>query len=159
MDTTVLIITLIVIVIGIGGTFLPLIPGVPMIFAAIAAYGWYEGFQVVTPKYLVILAGLAVLSMFIDYLTIYWGAKYFKSSKMGMYGAVLGGLAGLFLIPPLGLLICPWLGAIAGELMQGNDWKQALRSGMGAVIGLFSGIAFKIILGTGMLLSFLYVIF
>lgn len=159
MDTTVLIITLVIIVIGIGGTFLPLIPGIPVIFVAIAAYGWYEGFQVVTPKYLVIMGGLAVLSLFIDYLTIYWGAKYFQSSKMGMYGAVLGGLAGLFIIPPLGLLVCPWVGAIAGELIQGNDWNKALRSGMGAVIGLFSGIAFKIILGTGMLLSFLFVVF
>lgn len=159
MNTAVLIITLVLIVIGIGGTLLPLIPGIPLIFVAIGAYGWYEGFQVVTPKYLVIMAGITVLSLFVDYLTIYWGAKYFNSSKMGMYGAVLGGLAGIFIIPPLGLLVCPWLGAIAGELIQGNDWNQALRSGMGAVIGLFSGIAFKIVLGTGMLISFLFVIF
>jgi len=159
MHAAVLIITLVIVVLGIAGTFLPVIPGIPLIFAAIAAYGWYEGFQVVTPKYLVIMGGLAVLSIFIDYLTVYWGAKYFKSSKMGMYGAVLGSLVGLFIIPPLGLLICPWLGAIAGELIQGNDWNQALRSGMGAVIGLFSGIAFKIVLGMGMLLSFLFVVF
>ena len=119
-----------------------------MVFIAIAAYGWYEGFQVVTPKYLVILAGVAVLSLFVDYISTYLGAKYFDSSKMGLYGAVIGSIAGLFIFPPLGLLICPWLGAIIGELLQGNDWPKALRSGMGAVIGLFSGIAFKVALAS-----------
>jgi uncharacterized protein YqgC (DUF456 family) len=159
MDITIFIVTLAVILLGIAGTFLPVVPGVPLVFAAIAAYGWYEGFQAVTPNYLVILAGVAVLSLFVDYISAYMGAKYFDSSRMGLYGAVIGSLAGLFIFPPLGLLLCPWLGAIVGELLQGSDWPKAMRSGMGAVIGLFSGIAFKVALATGMLVSFLIVIF
>jgi Uncharacterized protein conserved in bacteria len=158
MHTTIVIITLIVILLGIAGTFLPVLPGIPMIFIAIAAYGWYQGFQTVTPVYLTVMAVLTILSLVVDYLAVYWGAKYFKSSKMGIYGAVLGSVAGLF-FPPLGLLIGPWVGAFIGELMQGNDWSQSLRSGTGAVIGLFSGIAFKVIIGIGMLISFLIVIF
>src|SRR5665647_361717 len=97
--------------------------------------------------------------MFIDFVSTYLGAKYFDSSRLGLYGAVIGSLAGIFIIPPLGLLICPWLGAVIGELIQGNDLPKALRSGMGAVIGLFSGIAFKLVLAVGMLVSFLVVIF
>ena len=159
MDTAIIVITLLVIGLGIAGTFLPLIPGIPLIFVAIAAYGWYEGFHIITARYLVIMAGLAVLSLFVDYVSTYLGAKYFNSSKMGLYGAVLGSLVGIFIVPPLGLLICPWLGAILGELVQGNEWPKALRSGMGAVIGLFSGIAFKAVLGLGMLVSFLIIIF
>jgi hypothetical protein len=159
MDVSIFIITLVVILIGIAGTFLPVLPGVPLVFMAIAAYGWYEGFQVITARYLVIIAGLAVLSLFVDYLSTYMGAKYFDSSKRGLWGAVLGSLAGLFIFPPLGLLICPWLGAIIGELTQGNDLQKALRSGLGVVIGLFSGIAFKVVLATGMLVSFLIMVF
>jgi len=159
MDVSIFIITLVVILIGIAGTFLPVLPGVPLVFMAIAAYGWYEGFQVITARYLVIIAGLAVLSLFVDYLSTYMGATYFDSSKRGLWGAVLGSLAGLFIFPPLGLLICPWLGAIIGELTQGNDLQKALRSGLGVVIGLFSGIAFKVVLATGMLVSFLIMVF
>lgn len=159
MDLSIFIITLVVIIIGIAGTFLPLLPGVPLVFGAIAAYGWYEGFQLITPRYLVIIAGLAVLSLFVDYWSTYMGAKYFNSSKMGLWGAVLGSLLGLFIFPPLGLLICPWLGAITGELIQGNDLQKAMRSGLGAVIGLFSGIVFKMILAIGMLVSFLLRVF
>jgi len=159
METTILIVTLAVILLGIAGTFLPVVPGVPLVFVAIAAYGWYEGFHEITPNYLVILAGVAVLSLFVDYVSTYLGAKYFDSSRLGLYGAVIGSVAGIFIFPPLGLLILPWLGAIVGELLQGNDWPKAMRSGMGAVIGLFSGIAFKVALATGMLVSFLLVIF
>ena len=159
MDTGVLIITIIAILIGIAGTFLPMLPGIPFIFVAVATYGWYEGFQLITPRYLVIIAGVALLSIFIDYLATYWGAKHFDSSKKGMWGAVLGGVIGLFIIPPLGLLVGPWLGAITGELLHGNELSKAFRSGIGAVIGLFTGIIFKVVVGIGILISFLIVVF
>ncbi|PKM77719.1 MAG: DUF456 domain-containing protein [Firmicutes bacterium HGW-Firmicutes-15] len=159
MDVWVVIITLAVILLGIAGTFVPVLPGVPLVFIAIAAYGWHDGFQTVTPRYLAIIAGVTVLSLFVDYLSTYLGAKYFGSSKKGLYGAVIGSFVGLFIFPPAGLLIGPWVGAIIGEFIDGNDWNKALRSGMGAVIGLFSGIAFKLMLATLMLVSFLIIIF
>jgi len=159
MDGWVLVITLVVILIGIAGTFVPILPGVPLVFVAIAAYGWHEGFQTVSPKYLVIIAGVTVLSLFVDYLSTYLGAKYFGSSRKGVYGAIIGSIIGLFMFPPVGLLFGPWVGAIIGEILEGNDWNKALRSGMGAVIGLFSGMAFKIMLATMMLISFLIIIF
>ncbi len=158
MNTVAVIITIVLILVGIAGTFVPILPGIPLIFVAIAAYGWYDGFQVITASYLAVLAGLALLSLFVDYLATYLGAKHFDSSKVGMWGAVLGGVAGIFIIPPLGLLICPWLGAILGELLQGHDLKKALRSGFGAVIGLFSGIVVKVIVGVAMLVSFLVIL-
>lgn len=159
MDGWILVLTLVVIMVGIAGTFVPIIPGVPLVFIAIAAYGWHEGFQTISPRYLVIIAGVTVLSLFVDYLATYMGAKYFGSSKKGLYGAVLGSFVGLFIFPPLGLLLGPWIGAIVGEFLQGNDWNKAMRSGTGAVIGLFSGIAFKVMLATIMLVSFLIIIF
>jgi uncharacterized protein YqgC (DUF456 family) len=159
VDGWVLAITLVVILVGIAGTFLPMLPGVPLVFIAIAAYGWHEGFQNVSPRYLVIIACVTVLTLFVDYLSTYLGAKYFGSSKKGVYGAVIGSFAGLFIFPPLGLLFGPWVGAVIGEYLQGNDLEKAMRSGMGAVIGLFSGIAFKVAIALIMLVSFLIIIF
>lgn len=159
MDTAVLIIALLFILVGIAGTILPILPGVAMIFVAIAAYGWYEGFQSITAGYLMVLAGLTILSMLVDYLSTYLGAKHFDSSRLGMWGAVLGSLLGIFLFPPLGIIVCPWLGALGGELVQGHDLRKAMRSGLGAVIGLFSGVVFKVLIGMGMLISFLAFVF
>jgi len=159
MDIVVLVIALLFILVGIAGTFLPVLPGAAMIFVAIAAYGWYEGFQAINTSYLMIVGGLTLLSMLVDYLSTYLGARYFDSSRLGMWGAVLGSVVGLFLFPPLGIIVCPWLGAIGGELIQGHDLGRAMKSGMGAVIGLFSGIAFKVAIGVGMLVSFLALVF
>jgi len=159
MDIVVLVIALLFILVGIAGTFLPVLPGAAMIFAAIAAYGWYEGFQAINTSYLMIVGGLTLLSMLVDYLSTYLGARYFDSSRLGMWGALLGSVVGLFLFPPLGIIVCPWLGAIGGELIQGHDLGRAMKSGMGAVIGLFSGIAFKVAIGVGMLVSFLALVF
>jgi len=158
VDIAILVIIIAVMLLGIAGTFLPFLPGIPLIFAAIAAYGWYEGFQQITPRFLLIMAGLAVISLFVDYVSTYLGAKYFNSSKMGLYGAVIGSIVGLFIFPPLGILIGPWLGAVAGELLQGNELNKAWRSGLGAVIGLFSGIFFKVVVGIAMLAAFIIVI-
>lgn len=159
MNTAVLVVVLVVIVLGIAGTFLPFLPGIAMVFVAIAAYGWFEGFHLVTAGYLTILAGLTVLSMLVDYLSTYLGAKYFDSSHLGMWGAVIGSIIGLFIFPPLGIIICPWIGAVTGEMAQGSDFQKAMKSGLGAVIGLFSGIIFKVIIGVGMLISFLVIVF
>lgn len=159
MNTTAVVITIIVILLGIAGTIIPFIPGVPLIFIAIATYGWYEGFHTITTKYIVILAALTLLSLLVDYLASTMGAKYFGSSKYGIYGALIGTLLGLFLFPPAGLLIGPWIGAIVGELMAGKEFNTALRTGVGTIVGLFSGIVFSLILAIIMLVSFLIVVF
>lgn len=159
IHTLVLIVTFVVILIGIAGTILPLIPGVPLVFVAIAAYGWYEGFQAVTPKYLLVLAGFAILSLFVDYLSTTLGAKYYGSSRSGIIGALVGALLGMFIFPPLGIFIGPWAGAVVGELLSGKEWEASMRAGIGTLIGLFSGIAFKAILAIIMLVSFIIVLF
>jgi len=154
-----LIIVMILLLLGIGGTILPLLPGIPLMFVSIAAYGWYEGFNTITPKYVCILAALTVISLIVDYLSTVLGAKYFGSSKKGMWGALLGTFIGLFLFPPLGLLLGPFLGAMIGEYIEIQDVEKAVKIGVGTVVGLFSGMVFKLVLAIGMFVSFLIVVF
>lgn len=157
--TAVLVVAIVLMLVGVAGTVIPLLPGIPIIFVAIAAYGWYEGFQVINAQYLVILAGLTVLSIFVDYLSSTMGASYFGSSKYGVWGAFLGTLIGLFVFPPLGIFIGPWLGAALGEYAAKKDWSQAFKAGIGTVIGLFSGIVVNLILALVMFVSFLVKVF
>ena len=161
MATSVLVMiaVFILIILGIAGTVLPMLPGIPLIFVSIAAYGWYEGFHHVTPKYLVILAGLAIISVFVEYLATTLGAKYFGSSKKGMWGAFIGTFIGLFIFPPLGILIGPFAGAAIGEYLELNDLEKAVKVGIGTVAGLFSGMIFKLVLAVAMAISFVVVIF
>ena len=159
MHTGAVILAIIVILIGIAGVFIPYIPGIPLIFIAILAYGWYEGFHQLSAYYIAVIAALTILSLVVDYLGATLGAKYFGSSKMGVYGALLGSLLGIIIFAPIGIFVGPWLGALVGEMLAGKDFSTAMRVSMGTIAGLFSGIAFNLVLGTAMFISFLSMIF
>jgi uncharacterized protein YqgC (DUF456 family) len=155
MDVLIIIIIAALMIAGIVGTIIPFIPGVPLVFIGIAAYGWYEGFHLITPKYLAIIASLTVLSMIMDYLSTVLGAKIFGSSKKGTWGALIGTFLGLFFFPPLGIFIGPLAGAVIGEILAGSDANKAFKIGLGTVAGLFSGMIFNLVLVAGMIISFL----
>lgn len=158
-DTLITIIAVMLVLVGLAGTILPLLPGIPLIFLAIAGYGWYEGFKAITVEYLLVMAGLTVLSVIVDYISSVLGARYFGSSKKGIWGALLGTFIGIFLFPPVGILLGPWLGAVIGEYFEQCDINKAMKVGIGTVVGLFSGMVFKIMVGLVMTASFLVMLF
>ncbi|MEQ8174448.1 MAG: DUF456 domain-containing protein [Syntrophomonadaceae bacterium] len=158
-NTLVLIIVIILMLVGIAGIIFPVLPGSGLIFIAIAAYGWYEGFQVITGKYLVVMGALTVLAMTLSYLSTVWGAKYTGAGKAGTWGALLGLLVGLFILPPAGMVLGPWIGAFIGEFIANKDAKKALLAGVGAVLGLFSGMLIHLIIALIMVGTFLYRVF
>jgi len=157
-NIVILIIVILLILVGVAGTVIPLLPGMPLIFVSIAAYGWHEGFQHITPKYLVIVGTVTVLSVLIDYLSTTIGAKYAGSSKKGIWGAFIGTFIGALFFPPLGILLGPWLGAFIGEYIELQDVNMAAKTGFGTVLGLFSGIVFNLILAIIILISFIIII-
>lgn len=150
---------IIAMIIGAAGTVLPVLPGIPLIFAAALFYGWYEGFQLITANYLIILGILTILSIVFSYLSTMLGARYFGSGKWGSWGAIAGLVLGLFIFPPIGLLVGPFLGAFLGEYLSGQNSQLAIRAALGALIGLFSGIIFNLLVAIGMLVSFLIKVF
>lgn len=159
MNTLVLVLAIILMLVGVAGTILPVLPGVLLVFLAAAAYGWYEGFHVISAYYLIILAGLTLLSVLVHYLSAVWGSRRYGSSKYGSWGAIIGLLVGMFILPPLGIFIGAFVGALVGEYITRNDWDQSLRAGIGTIVGLFSGMLFNLLLALGMFISFLIVVF
>lgn len=155
MNAFITIVIILLFLVGLAGTVVPFLPGIPLIFIAIATYGWYEGFNLITPHYLVIMACLTALAIISDYLSTTLGAKYFGSSKQGSWGALIGTFVGIIFFPPLGIFVGPLVGSIIGESLAGNDLNKAIKVGIGTVIGLFSGMIFIIILALGMIISFL----
>lgn len=155
MHTLIIIILILLLLAGMAGTVVPFIPGIPLMFIGIAAYGWYDNFQTIDAQYLIVLACLTLLSVFMDYLSTMLGAKYFGSTKQGTWGALIGTVIGLFLFPPIGIIAGPFVGAIIGESMAGKDSRAALKVALGTVAGLFTGMIFNVILAIGMVLSFI----
>ncbi|MGE5389896.1 MAG: DUF456 domain-containing protein [Deltaproteobacteria bacterium] len=158
-DSLVLGLAIILMLIGLAGTIMPALPGVTLIFLTIAAYGWYEGFHSITAYYLIILAGLTLLSHVVEYLSAYWGAKKYGSSKYGTWGAIIGMLLGIFVFPPLGIFIGAFAGALVGEYITCKNWEKAARAGLGTLVGILSGMVFNVILALGMIISFFIIVF
>jgi hypothetical protein len=144
------------IVVGIAGLILPMLPGTPLVYAGLIAAAWAEDFQYVGVWTLGALGVLAVVSYFVDFAATAFGAKRFGATPRAAVGAAIGLLAGFFL-GFAGLIIGPFLGAIIGELLGERSLNDASRAGLGATLGLLIGGAIKIALTFVMLGVFVFV--
>lgn len=143
---------------GIAGLVFPALPGAPVLFGGLLLAAWIENFAYIGLKTLVVLGVLAVLSYVIDFLAGAFGAKRFGASPRALWGAALGGVAGIFFGLP-GVLLGPFVGAAIGELSMLRSIVQAGRAGVGATLGLMLGVALKLALAMSMLGIFIVVRF
>lgn len=148
----------VLILLGIVGLLLPVLPGTPLLLAGLVLAAWAEDFAYVGWGWLALLGAIAFLGYFIDFAAGAFGARRFGASKAGMTGALVGGLVGLFFGLP-GVLLGPFVGAVAGELLARRGTEAAGRAGFGAALGLALGAAAKLALAFTMLGIFLLVRF
>ena len=124
---------------GIGGVF----------FAGLAgAAGGVFSFVAVafTVTELVVWGLLVVLAQAMDYVTPMLGTKYSGGSKWGNWGCAVGTVAGIFVFPPWGILLGPFVGAFVGELLGGKASGDALKAGFGAFAGFLLSVVLKVTL-------------
>jgi uncharacterized protein YqgC (DUF456 family) len=146
------------VLLGIVGLLVPALPGAPLLLAGLVLAAWAEGFAYVGWGWLALLGAIAFLGYFIDFAAGAFGAKRFGASKAGITGAAVGGLLGLFFGLP-GVLLGPFVGAVAGELLARRGTQAAGRAGFGAALGLALGAAAKLALAFTMIGIFLLVRF
>jgi uncharacterized protein YqgC (DUF456 family) len=157
MDTSLILYLLagVLILAGLAGTILPALPGLPLMFAGMLLAAWTDDFKSVSIWVVVLLAVLTLVSIGVDLLASTLGAKRAGASKKALAGAALGTLAGLFLGIP-GLLLGPFVGAVAGELMGGREWRAASKVGFATWLGIALGAALKLALAFAMLGIFVF---
>jgi len=124
------------------------------LFLGLLFGAWAEDFQYVGIRTLLVLAGMAALTYVVEFTASILGVKKYGGSRRAMAGAVLGGIAGLFLGIP-GILIGPFVGAVIAELSLQHSLDQASRAGFGTVVGLAIGVAGKLAIGIAMIGLFL----
>lgn len=143
MDYFLLAIAIILIIAGILGCILPIIPGPPLSFLGILVLHFTD-FATYSTRFLLIAASIAVFVTVLDYLVPIWGTKRFGGTKAGMWGATIGMIVGMIFLGPLGLIFGPLVGAIIGESIKGANNKDAFRSGIGAFVGFLLGVGLKL---------------
>jgi uncharacterized protein YqgC (DUF456 family) len=135
---------IILIVVGIIGSFLPVVPGPPIAYIGLLLQQLRDP-DPFTAKFLWIWAALVVVSLVLDYLIPIWGTKKFGGSKYGVWGSTLGFLLA-FWMGPWGVIIGPFIGAFIGEMIAGKDSRQSLRSAWGSFVGFLLGSLLKVVL-------------
>lgn len=143
MDYVLLALAIILIIVGLVGCVLPIIPGPPLSFGGILILHFTD-FANYTTNFLLILAFFAILVTVLDYIVPIWGTKKFGGTKAGMWGATLGMIIGMILLGPLGLILGPLVGAIIGESIKGANRNDAIKSGLGAFLGFLLGTGLKL---------------
>lgn len=156
---TVLIISLLIMLGGLAGIMLPIIPSTPVIWAGVFIYAAYDGFESIGWSLLLIFAILTVVSLALDYLGGVIGAKKYGATKWGLIGSVIGGIAGFFMGGIVGLIFGPFFGAVLSELIFGKDLRGAFKSGVGTLIGFLGGVIVKLVISVVIIGIFIIKIF
>jgi len=153
-----LILAIILFVIGLAGTILPVLPGAPIIFLGMIVYGIFTGFSSLTWGFFIWQALFTVLTFAIDYIASMWGTRRYGGSKTALWGSAIGMIIAIPLLGPAGIILGPFLGAFLGELLVSRTPEQALRTGVGSLIGLIGGSVMKLAIEITMIIWFLVII-
>jgi hypothetical protein len=146
--------TVVLFAVGLIGTVLPVFPGTIIILAGAIIHRTILGPEKsIGWRTIVVLILLTLATYALDFLSGYFGAKYFGATKWGMLGAVLGAIIGIF-FGIIGLFVGPVLGAIAGEFIAGKRMIDAGRAGWGSLLGNLGGMVAKLIIALVMITIF-----
>lgn len=161
MDTTLIqLISVILLIVGILGTFLPVLPGLLLSLCGLLIYK----FGTDTPLsmvYIWIFVFLTAVSVVLNYVIPARTTKKYGGTRWGSIGSVIGTILGMLFIPvPFGFLIGMFLGVFVGELLHdANDKQKAWNSTKGAFVGFLYGTGFNLMVGLAMFLVVLIDIF
>jgi len=158
-DTALIVIAAVLQLAGLAGCVIPVVAGPPLNFLGLILLDWARDWKAFSPAFLVVMGVLTALSMVLDYYLPLSGAKKYGATKRGFWGALLGMAVGIFLFPPLGLIIGAFLGAVMGELTAGKQSSEALRAGWGAFLGFLLAMIFRLALAGVMTFFFILKVF
>lgn len=150
MDLFLYLLSAALIVGGVAGAVLPILPGIPMIFGGIWLAAAVDDYQHLGWGWLVAIGIVGAVGVALDFVSASLGAKKIGASPRALWGAGIGTTIGMFFGLP-GLLLGPFLGAVAGELWSGKSVLQSAHVGVSTWFGMLLGIIAKAVLSFLML--------
>lgn len=155
MDLILITIGAFLMIVGIFGSFLPVLPGVPIswlgllllhLAPSVPMNYWFLGITFV----------FAALIYGLNWIIPAMGTKRFGGSRSGMIGATVGLVVGIIAPIPLGIIIGPFIGAFIGEIINKSDRRSALKAAFGSFIGFLASSFMEFIVAFGFLLLFIW---
>lgn len=158
MDILLITISVLLLLIGILGSIVPILPGPPIAFCGLVLVQ-FSSKHPFSVEFLIIFGVLAIVSAIIDNVLPVYATKKFNGSKKGIWGSAIGLVIGLFFFPPFGIIIGPMFGAFVGEIIDGKTTNNAIRPAFGSFIGFLSSIFLRFALSIVMAYYFVMEVF
>lgn len=136
----------ILLLVGLAGVILPILPGIPLAWAGLFIYAIGTGFDRISLTTTIVFLALTLLAMALDFVLPMLGAKKYKASRLGMFGAFAGFTVGIFVLGIWGVILGPAIGALIGELLSKKKPRQALRASFGTLLGFLTGTLLKVVI-------------
>lgn len=136
--------------VGILGTVIPMIPGLPMIFAGAWLAAFIDHYDKINVWVVVLLGVLMLIGLAIDWIAQTMGAKKAGATKLGIVGSLIGTFVGIF-TGLWGLIFMPLLGAAIGEFIDHQDMLRSGKVGFATWLGMIIGTVVKLALAFTMI--------
>ena len=162
MDIILIIFAALCMILGLLGSFLPILPGPFSSWVGLLLLYLTKAIPMHITL-IVITFIIAVVISVLDYIIPSMGTKWFGGTKAGIIGTsiglVVGLVVGLFAPIPGGIIIGPFIGAFIGELINKSNSKTALKAAFGSLIGFLASTIIKFIIAViylGLFISVLW---
>ena len=142
MDVILVIVAGILMIVGILGSFLPVLPGPPISWLGLLVLYLTEAIPMNWP-FLTITFLIALAIFILDYIIPAAGTKKFGGSQSGMVGATIGLVVGLIAPIPGGIIIGPFVGALIAELINKAKPEVAIKAAFGSFLGFLASTSLK----------------
>jgi uncharacterized protein YqgC (DUF456 family) len=146
--------TQIVMLVGLFGLIVPIFPGTVVIWLAALGYGVVTGFHTLGIVLFVIITVLMLVGTLVDNLFMGAGARRGGASWTTIIVALLAGVLGTLLFPPIGGLIAAPLAILLLEYTRTRDMQQAWQALRGLATGF--GLSFVVRFAIGVLMMILW---
>jgi uncharacterized protein YqgC (DUF456 family) len=143
-------VTLVVMLLGLVLLIIPIFPGITVIWAAALIYGFVAGFDMLGIVVLVLITLGMIAGISADNILMGAGARSGGASWLTIIVALIAGIVGTILLPPVGGLIAIPLSIFLLELLRVREWRGAWRATRGLALGW--GLSFLVRFGIGLVM-------
>lgn len=141
--------------VGLVGVIIPILPGIFMIWLGVAVYVWRDNFETLSIATFLFISFIVIFAGLSDIWLPLFGARKSGAAKRTLFTGLLGAIIGSFIIPIVGTIVGYAVGVLLGEYHKRRDWDAAWHASKGGLAGW--GIATIIQLVSGFLVIFIFV--
>lgn len=144
-----------VFILGFAGLVFPVVPSILMFWIGFLVFHFAIDGGALSWMFWIIVFVLTLLVLFSDFIANSYFVKRFGGTKRGEYAAIAGVIIGMFIYPPIGIIVVPFIFVLIVEGLGSKDMNQAFKASIGSLLAFLSSAIFDAIVYVFMVIWFL----